>query len=85
MIGGKVRSIFVAYRRPCILWAVGIAIAWIGFQEISEIHEVYNGLCVVSSTFSEHCRGIATSGLGLITGLATVAVPYAISRLWEGP
>jgi hypothetical protein len=81
-IGAKVLSLYLAYRRPFVLAAVGLFIAWIGFGEIVAAHDVYDGLCNVSAPRTQ-CPGMGTSGLGLITGLAAITVPYAIARFLD--
>jgi hypothetical protein len=61
-IGAKVLSLYLAYRRPFVLAAVGLFIAWIGFGEIVAAHDVYDGLCNVSAPRTQ-CPGMGTSGL----------------------
>ncbi len=83
--------------RSTVMLACPIAILWLGGDAIDHVSEMYNGLCPVQGSGLAvliydgnplaYCAGIgqSLSMLGLIMGIAALAVPSAVGLWWSRP
>jgi hypothetical protein len=78
-------------RRGILMLACPAIILWLGFDAISRVSELYDGVCGfqgegINSQLTidlGYCSlGSAIPTLGFIMGVATLAVPAALAGLW---